>query len=97
MPRGQWVGETGGAELDAGLCSRAFWSFRTGLGDLVSGTYRQLTADQNATLMFEAGDSSGTIEVGVLDDAHDEGEETLTLRLSTRRAASWRTARRPGR
>ena len=33
-------------------------------------------------LSFQAGESSATIEVAVLDDAHDEGEETLTLRLS---------------
>ena len=36
----------------------------------------------SGTLTFRAGESSQTIEVGVLDDAHDEGEETLTLRLS---------------
>ena len=36
----------------------------------------------SGTLKFAAGESSKTIEVGVLDDAHDEGEETLTLRLS---------------
>ena len=34
------------------------------------------------TLKFRAGESSQTIEVTVLDDAHDEGEETLALRLS---------------
>ena len=34
------------------------------------------------TLAFQAGESSKTIEVSVLDDAHDEGEETLTLTLS---------------
>ena len=33
-------------------------------------------------LKFRTGESSKTIEVGVLDDAHDEGEETLTLTLS---------------
>ena len=37
----------------------------------------------SGTLKFRAGESSTTIEVAVLDDAHDEGEETLTLRLST--------------
>ena len=37
----------------------------------------------SGTLTFQAGESSRTIEVGVLDDAHDEGEETLTLRLSS--------------
>ena len=36
----------------------------------------------SGTLTFQAGESSKTIEVGVLDDAHDEGEETLTLTLS---------------
>ena len=36
----------------------------------------------SGTLTFEAGESEKTIEVTVLDDAHDEGEETLTLRLS---------------
>ena len=33
-------------------------------------------------LRFEAGESSQTIAVGLLDDAHDEGEETFTLALS---------------
>ena len=36
----------------------------------------------SGTLTLRAGESSKTIEVGVLDDAHDEGEETLTLMLS---------------
>ena len=36
----------------------------------------------SGTLTFRAGESSQTIEVAVLDDAHDEGEETLTLTLS---------------
>ena len=36
----------------------------------------------SGTLTFTAGESSQTIEVTVLDDAHDEGEETLTLTLS---------------
>ena len=36
----------------------------------------------NGTLTFEAGDTEETVEVAVLDDSHDEGEETLTLRLS---------------
>ena len=36
----------------------------------------------SGTLTFEAGESEKTIEVAVLDDFHDEGEETLTLRLS---------------
>ena len=36
----------------------------------------------SGTLTVGAGERSTTIEVAVLDDAHDEGEETLTLRLS---------------
>ena len=36
----------------------------------------------SGTLTFTAGESSKTIGVTVLDDSHDEGEETLTLRLS---------------
>ena len=36
----------------------------------------------NGTLTFAAGESSQTVEVAVLDDSHDEGEETMTLRLS---------------
>ena len=39
-------------------------------------------ASTSGTLTFEAGDTEKTIEVAVLDDSHDEGEETLTLRLS---------------
>ena len=36
----------------------------------------------SGTLTFGAGESSKTVEVAVLDDAHGEGEETLTLSLS---------------
>ena len=36
----------------------------------------------SGTLSFRAGASSQRIEVAVLDDDHDEGEETLTLTLS---------------
>ena len=36
----------------------------------------------SGTLTFQAGESSQTIEVTVLDDSHDDSEETLTLTLS---------------
>ena len=45
------------------------------------------TADEDyepdsGTLTFLAGETSKTVSVAVLDDGHDEGEQTLTLRLS---------------
>ena len=46
------------------------------------------------TLKFAPGETVKTVRVPVLDDAHDEGEETLTLRLSK---ASGARAGRPGR
>ena len=45
----------------------------------------QAGADYTAaggTLTFQPGETAKTVEVAVLDDAHDEGEETLTLSLS---------------
>ena len=36
----------------------------------------------SGTLTFAAGETEHTIEVSVLDDAHDEGEETFALHLS---------------
>ena len=36
----------------------------------------------SGTLTFDAGDTEKTVEVPVLDDSHDEGDEALTLRLS---------------
>ena len=36
----------------------------------------------SGTLTFAAGETTKTVSVAILDDLHDEGEETLTLRLS---------------
>ena len=41
----------------------------------------------NGTLTFRAGETSKSVWVEVLDDAHDEGSETLTLTLSNARGA----------
>ena len=42
----------------------------------------------SGTLVFAAGETSKTVAVPVLDDAHDEGTETLTVTLSNARVAS---------
>ena len=41
----------------------------------------------SGTLVFEAGDILETVEVTALDDSHDEGNETMTLRLSNAQGA----------
>ena len=41
----------------------------------------------SGTLRFAPGETSKTVSVAVLDDAHDEGSETLTLTLSSSRRA----------
>ena len=58
----------------------AVLAFAVTLDRAASGTVTvdYATADGSA----QAGESSKTVDVTVLDDAHDEGEETLTLRLS---------------
>ena len=36
----------------------------------------------SGTLTFAAGETTKTIEIAIIDDAHDEGDETMVLRLS---------------
>ena len=42
----------------------------------------------NGTLTFSAGETAKTVSVPVLDDAHDEGSETMRLTLSNARGAT---------
>ena len=51
----------------------------------------------SGTLTFQAGETEKTVEVTVLDDAHDEGSETLTLTLSNASGARIGDGRRRGR
>ena len=51
----------------------------------------------SSTLSFAAGETQKTITVAVLDDAHDEGTETLTLTLSNARGAAIDDATATGR
>ena len=66
------------------------------VADAVTVRYatRDGTAQQGAdyrrargTLTFQAGETEKTVAVALLDDAHDEGEETFTLTLSKAKGA----------
>ena len=53
--------------------------YATADGTAVAGADYTATS---GTLTFAAGETSKTVNVPILDDSHDEGEETFTLRLS---------------
>ena len=53
--------------------------YATGDGTATAGSDYTATS---GTLTFAAGETSATVSVPVLDDAHDEGSETMTLTLS---------------
>ena len=65
--------------LDGPASGTARVSWSTSDGTAVAG--EDYTAGAG-TLTFAPGETEKTVEVAVLDDAHDEGEETLTLTLS---------------
>ena len=65
--------------LSRAASDRVAVDYRTRDGSAQAGEDYEATS---GTLTFSAGTSSKTIEVAVLDDAHDEGEETFTLALS---------------
>ena len=91
------AGPVGIAVADARVdeAAGALLAFAVTLSRAASGTVTVdfATADGSAqagvdytaardTLTFQAGESPQTVNVTVLDDLHDEGEETLTLSLS---------------
>ena len=65
--------------LDRAASRTVTVDYATSDGTATAGTDYTATS---GTLTFRAGDRSKTVSVAVLDDSHDEGEETLTLRLS---------------
>ena len=80
------VNESSGAPLafrvtlDAAQASAVSVRYATSDGSAVAG------ADYVASsgvVRFEAGETVKTVHVAVLEDAHDEGEETMTLTLSS--------------
>ena len=54
-------------------------AYRTRNGTAIAG---QDYTDTTGTLTFAAGETTRTVAVPVLDDAHDEGSETMKLKLS---------------
>ena len=65
--------------LDLPARERATVSWATADGTALAG---EDYAAGSGTLTFLPGESAKTVEIGLLDDAHDEGEETFRLVLS---------------
>ena len=65
--------------LDRAASGTVTVDYRTADGTAKAGADYTATS---GTLTFAAGETSKTVRVPVLDDAHDDGEETMTLRLS---------------
>ena len=68
-------------------------SYATSDGTATAGTDYNA---KNGTLRFAAGETSKTVSVTVLDDAHDEGSETMRLTLSNPRGAKLADAEATG-
>ena len=80
--RGRRAGRAGAGAVLAFAVTLSGAASRTVPVDVTSDGSAQAGEDYTAmsgTLTFEAGESGKTVEVAVLDDAHDEGRETLTL------------------
>ena len=79
------VEEAQGAVLEFGIALSRASSHQVTVDYATSDGTAQAGADYTATsgtVTFAAGEIKKTIDVTVLDDAHDEGSETLTLLLS---------------
>ena len=71
--------------LDRAAAETVTVDYATSDGTATAGADYTATSD---TLSFAAGETAKTVSVAVLDDAHDEGTETLTLTLSNARGAA---------
>ena len=67
--------------------------YATGDGTAMAGADYEARSGE---LVFEAGETSKTVAVTVLDDDHDEGEETLTLTLSNSSGVTLKRAEATG-
>ena len=80
--------------LDRAAAVTVTVDYATSGGTAIAGADYMATSE---TLSFAAGETAKTVSVPVLDDAHDEGTETLTLTLSNARGAAIDDATATGR